>query len=801
VKKRITDRSKAMRRIFSGKFETSVSPESHMFSATVSSPRRGRNQHVARSNWRDRGSGDAAKPKKQNGEYLHFTLYKENKDTMEAINYIARLLKIKASNFGFAGTKDRRAATCQRMSVHWYQDINSLNWLNTRETRIRVGDFSFHKNPIQLGQHGGNEFIIVLKNTELTRGAPCSVQSRLENTQVCVQAALDHVMNHGYINYYGLQRFGTHTFGTQEIGMMILKGDFKKAVDAILHVDAEHLTKVDSEAEQENKHNRDILLRAQAIKMWRSTGEASTALKLLPKRFTAEHAIIQYLGRGDSTARDFCGALMQITRGLRNLYIHGYQSLVWNWAASTRWSKYGTKVVAGDVVLEEAEGDPSRLGAAADMSLDATGDEDAFYQRGRVLTKEDVASGKYSIFDVVLPVPGYDCYYPDNAIGDFYVEFMGRPENGCLDPYSMRRPQREFSLSGSYRKLMARFSTTPKFQVRAYKDDQDQMHPTDLDEILLRKAAEKAEMQEMRAMAAAAAPGRQSFAANVDSHDTAASDGLRQQRAQDRPDDPPEARIDEKWIETSKDGTSKRQKIISHSDALRVNNDGDKADRQRIQLMSALEPCDNTLIPSNPATAALSNAKDEVEGAADMAQGHLTSLGVALAHFPKSEPIPDVPLSNSSHVVASDRISPGGHNRVSNSEIGLDRTAGKEGAHDGKVSMQNAFRAAEGRERSQSAIDLTDASDFKDATDEMKVAVVLNFRLSSSNYATICLRELMGLGVVHLTSIVDGSAAAQPTPAQHASLQEFSNPHTTPADIQRTGHHEPNNHRPGPPGS
>lgn len=39
----------------------------------------------------------------------------------------------------------------------------------------------------------------------------------------------------------------------------------------------------------------------------------------------------------------------------------------------------------------------------------------------KVLTQEDVDSGKYSILDIVMPLPGYSVEYPPN-MKDFYVE-------------------------------------------------------------------------------------------------------------------------------------------------------------------------------------------------------------------------------------------------------------------------------------------------------------------------------------------------------------------------------------------
>ena len=40
----------------------------------------------------------------------------------------------------------------------------------------------------------------------------------------------------GFINYYGLQRFGSTSIPTHSIGIEILKADYKEAVDLILKV-------------------------------------------------------------------------------------------------------------------------------------------------------------------------------------------------------------------------------------------------------------------------------------------------------------------------------------------------------------------------------------------------------------------------------------------------------------------------------------------------------------------------------------------------------------------------------------
>ena len=68
---------------------------------------RGQSGAHGKPNWQDLG-----------GEFLHFTLHKENKDTMECVSWLSKVLKLGPRAFEFAGTKDRRAISVQRVSVY-----------------------------------------------------------------------------------------------------------------------------------------------------------------------------------------------------------------------------------------------------------------------------------------------------------------------------------------------------------------------------------------------------------------------------------------------------------------------------------------------------------------------------------------------------------------------------------------------------------------------------------------------------------------------------------------------------------
>lgn len=509
----------SLRRIFPNLLESSMEADQSLrIKAVPPKERKGKNKKErgdrgnTRENGPDRRKGQLAW-EELGGEYLHFTLYKENKDTMEVIGFLGSKLGGGKNPFSFAGTKDRRACTVQRVCVK-RQTAERINHFNKTLFSAAIGDYSYERRDLGLGDLKGNEFVITLRDCHFQSEEGLDLEQRVNLANDIVSKAITDFSKEGFINYYGLQRFGSFAASTDTVGLKMLQNNLKGAVEDLLAYSETALAAAEGRLEDPSiLISQDDKNRAKALHIWRTTGKGGAALDILPNKFKAERSIVQHLssrnsksGRYDRTS-DWQGALQIIPRQLRLMYVHAYQSLVWNTVAGKRWSTYGSKVVEGDLVLVHEHKDKEANAEVAtkdsidqdgEIVINPAGDDSALaaddqFERARALTAEEVASGQYTIFDVVLPQPGFDVEYPKNEIGEFYEEFMGSERGGGLDPHNMRRPWREVSLSGGYRKFLARPLKPLEYSVHSYVRPEEQFVETDLQRV--RKEGGKEEAQ------------------------------------------------------------------------------------------------------------------------------------------------------------------------------------------------------------------------------------------------------------------------------------------------------------------
>ncbi|SGZ40695.1 related to Multisubstrate pseudouridine synthase 7 [Hanseniaspora guilliermondii] len=395
-------------------------------------------------------------------QFIHFTLYKENKETMDACNVIGRLLKVPTKTLGICGTKDKRGITTQRVSLNTRMGLSRVNALNKTLKGMCIGGYEFKDNALKLGDLNGNKFTIALRNVELNDDEKGINTTKEEILNQILSNSIEKLTKTGFLNYFGMQRFGSFSIPTYEIGKKILKGDYKGACELLL-------------SNQKNVDSKTIEARI----VWEQSKDAQKTLKLMPKRNVAEFTILSHLATkernestGEYTPDDYFTAILKIPRNLRLIYIHAYQSYIWNLATSYRVAQHGLNVVPGDLVIESNK----EVAVVDEDNFEIEDVAKDNFIRAKPLTEEDVNSGRYTVFDIVLPTPGFDVHYPE-FMKDFYEEVMKKDD---LSPFEMIRKVKEFSLPGSYRNILGK-PKNMNFKIINYMNDNDDILNSDLE--------------------------------------------------------------------------------------------------------------------------------------------------------------------------------------------------------------------------------------------------------------------------------------------------------------------------------
>ncbi|MEA3254769.1 MAG: tRNA pseudouridine(13) synthase TruD [Candidatus Altiarchaeota archaeon] len=234
-------------------------------------------------------------------EYVHFTLQKYNWDTLRAVREISRRLRVSHKRLGFAGTKDKRALTTQRVSV-WNKKIMDLEGVGIRDMVLR--DFRYSDERINLGDLYGNRFTVVIRGLDL---GEVILRER-------VSSVMDELRNQ-IPAFFGVQRFGTVRPITHLVGKEIIKGDFREAVLIYLV--------------------RDFMGEDEGVREVRKalgeSGDFRGALRDFPKHLGYENAMLNHLV---NAPEDYTGALRKLPKGLQQMFVHAYQGYIFNKALS-----------------------------------------------------------------------------------------------------------------------------------------------------------------------------------------------------------------------------------------------------------------------------------------------------------------------------------------------------------------------------------------------------------------------------------------------------------------------------------
>lgn len=233
-------------------------------------------------------------------QFVQFFLHKINMDTIDAMGTIARRLHLPAKNFSYAGTKDRRAVTVQRVVVRNCPIGKLMGFNRIGVPGVRLGNPQLVQGPLKFGDLSGNRFTIIMRHVEDT----ATLAERM--LQVCKQ---------GFVNFFGPQRFGSSaSVCSHDIGVVLMKGAWESAVNLILGPRSDDFGPV-----------KDARIK------WAETRDPELCKGLFPFWCHGERQLLAHLERSPT---DYRGAIGSLSRELRMMYVHAVQSFLWNVQAS-----------------------------------------------------------------------------------------------------------------------------------------------------------------------------------------------------------------------------------------------------------------------------------------------------------------------------------------------------------------------------------------------------------------------------------------------------------------------------------
>ena len=401
-------------------------------------------------------------PEPETSEYVHFVLCKENRSTTEALQELASAAGVSPRAFGFRGSKDRRAITTQRVSARGVAPARLLK-VNAKWTssgsRVRIGHLRAAESALSLGEAAGNQFSIVLRDVAIDDEAHTGETLSVE---AACAAAADAVATNGFVNYFGLQRFGRDAeVPTHAVGAAMLRRDWMGALLLVLAPTAPGLSPPARAALEAFAATRDARASLRLLPA-RKCATAAAAPPRLPRRAAgrrrgrrrgggggggggggaadaaaASAAAMRERSAGAAVESNGFGAALAARRGRRR--------------GRPRGAEPAAAAAGGGCEEEEEEG---RVGDDVDGPARRRPDRGAAAAAG-ALSADEAASGKWSLHDVLVPLPGHAVAAAAPPVAEALAAALRVHGLDGADGAFWRQPC-TFDLPGTYRPLLAR---------------------------------------------------------------------------------------------------------------------------------------------------------------------------------------------------------------------------------------------------------------------------------------------------------------------------------------------------------
>ncbi len=144
------------------------------------------------------------------GEHLYLHIRKNSLNTHDVVQQLQTYFQCESVDIGVAGLKDKKAITDQWISIRTPHSIADVQ-LPTAEQHdvesIEEGEFVVlrtcrHSRKLRRGAHQANRFIITLRDVKSVSGG------NDEHLAAMLDQRMQQLLKHGFVNYFGPQRFG-----------------------------------------------------------------------------------------------------------------------------------------------------------------------------------------------------------------------------------------------------------------------------------------------------------------------------------------------------------------------------------------------------------------------------------------------------------------------------------------------------------------------------------------------------------------------------------------------------------------
>jgi len=237
--------------------------------------------------------------KEEGKDHLILDLEKHNLSTMQAISQMSRFLRLSKSRFGYAGLKDKRSISSQKISLY-NPELERLSKFYFKDIKTYNPFWSSKK--IDIGDLKENRFIITIRQIEgLSK----------EEIKEIIETNFLKINQKGLINYFGEQMFGGAREVTAKVGKHLILKEYKKAIML-------YLTSPSPYEDQDLKNAREDILKTNDFKKWASS---------FPSKSGFEVPILNHLA---INPEDYLGAFKSLSKSMQYLFIHAYQSYLFN---------------------------------------------------------------------------------------------------------------------------------------------------------------------------------------------------------------------------------------------------------------------------------------------------------------------------------------------------------------------------------------------------------------------------------------------------------------------------------------